>query len=274
MASSSVKSGTIPFRCEGYIDPYTGAVEVRSIDCEGMPEMETVLRERLQSLRRWDISTSKLRSWFLLILLATVLAACYGAIHNQLSYGIAPEYFTKIKFQRAGVTPSLWGGERSGAAYVGVVSSWWVGALAALLLGPIGMIHPDRTMFRRTLRAVLIVLGTAIVCGGLGYVLGLILGSCGLVPPSYGSRYDFPDRLFAVQWMHACGYLGVVFGLLIGMVDLRRIACAIPETDNRPMVPEPEDRGKNSRYQGENRGPAPPDPAPFQPDSDSEGTDR
>ena len=32
--------------------------------------------------------------------LGAVLAGCYGALHDQISYTISPEYFTKVKFEQ------------------------------------------------------------------------------------------------------------------------------------------------------------------------------
>ena len=36
----------------------------------------------------------------LLVFVGAVLAGCYGALHDQISYTISPEYFTKVKFEQ------------------------------------------------------------------------------------------------------------------------------------------------------------------------------
>ena len=217
----------IPFRCEGIIDPFTGAVEVRAVECEKMPEMEPVIRKRLQSLRRWGVTVSKLRSLILLTILATALAALYGALHNQLSYTIAPEYFTKIKFQQLGLDGAVDKGmmsPRAAAALVGALCTWWTGAIAAVLLGLIGMIHPERTMFRRTFRALFLVLLTAVVFGLLGLGVGQISSLLTAWAPAETTGYENLPQVHAVGYMHDGSYLGGLVGLLVGIVDLRRIA--------------------------------------------------
>ena len=224
MPSSENNPVSIPFRCDGFIDPFTGAVEVRTVECEKMPEMESVIRKRLQSLRRWSFTVSKLRFLILLIFLATLLAAVYGALHNQLSYTVAPEYFTKIKFRQFGIEPKHFGGDRLGAALVGVASTWWVGAIAATVLGLVGMIHPDRTMFRRTFRALWLMLAVAVVFGLLGLAGGEILSACLTWAPPERNALDAPAQVLAVVVMHNAGYLGGLVGLVVGIVDLRRIA--------------------------------------------------
>lgn len=222
----------VPFRCEGTVDPFTGSVEVRSVECEGMPEMEAVLRERLRSLRRWSLSLSKFGSFIWIVVLGTVLAGLYGALHDQLSYTIGPEYFTKNKFPRLGLEKSVEKGAltpRQGAAVVGITSAWWAGTLSAAILGLVGMIHAERAMFRRTCRALLLTLGVAMVVGLLGLGFGL-LGLGDLIAVLTGridyfdGRFDHPTRVLAVQTMHGFSYFGGFLGLLIALADIRRVA--------------------------------------------------
>lgn len=218
------RSTLIPFRCEGVIDSYTGRVEVHRVECESLPEMESVIRIRLQSMRRWSLTAKKVRIWLWLIVLSTFLAALYGALHNQISYTIGPEYFTKIKFRQIGIDENTFGGPRQGAAFVGVVSSWWVGTFVAFVLGFFGLIHLERDMFRRTFRALLLVLGIAIVFGLIGLGVGELLASnLDWAPPEKRALTD-PQGVLTTWVMHVGSYVGGLLGLLIGIFDVRRIA--------------------------------------------------
>jgi len=38
-----------------------------------------------------------------LVLFAILLSGLYGIIHDQISYTVSPEYFTKFKFQQFGL---------------------------------------------------------------------------------------------------------------------------------------------------------------------------
>jgi hypothetical protein len=42
-----------------------------------------------------------------LFLIACLLSGAYGAIHNQVSYTVSPEYFTKFKFVQFGIEPAI-----------------------------------------------------------------------------------------------------------------------------------------------------------------------
>jgi hypothetical protein len=63
-------------------------------------------------------------------LLGGVVAGSNGAVHDQVSYAISPEYFTKLKFKQFswadfGWPPRLFAGE------VGFLATWWVGCSPA-----------------------------------------------------------------------------------------------------------------------------------------------
>ena len=46
----------------------------------------------------------KLLVYVLIVVIAVFAAGLYGVVHNQVSYTVAPEYFTKFKFRRFGLT--------------------------------------------------------------------------------------------------------------------------------------------------------------------------
>ena len=50
---------------------------------------------------KFNTSTQKLAVLILILIIAPIMAAVYGAIHDQLSFTISPEYFTKFKFRHA-----------------------------------------------------------------------------------------------------------------------------------------------------------------------------
>lgn len=223
MTSGNQKRVPILFRCDGCIDPFTGLIEVRSVECEQQPEMEPVIKNRLQSLRRWKRTASKVYCSILLILLTALVAGAYGMLHNQLTYSIAPEYFTKIKFPAFGIDVDRIGGPRQGAACVGFISTWWVGALAALCLSLAGMIHPDRIMFSRTVRALGFMLAVAVLFGLLGWGIGELTVRLSDWAAAMEDRFEFPGKVLAVQIMHTSSYLGGLIGLIVGFIDIRRV---------------------------------------------------
>src|SRR4026208_93064 len=82
-----------------------------------------------------------------IIVLSCVIAGLYGIIHDQLTYTISPEYYTKFKFYQFGLadegdeaifpSPRLW------VSFVGFMATWWTGIPIAIILGLFSL-HPDR----------------------------------------------------------------------------------------------------------------------------------
>lgn len=74
-----------------------------------------------------------MKRWTNLLLwtaVACLITGVYGAVHNQVSYTVSPEYFHRFKFIQFGVHDA-WQ-NRWGAAVVGWRAAWWTG----MLFGP------------------------------------------------------------------------------------------------------------------------------------------
>ena len=71
----------------------------------------------------------------LTIIISTLLAAFYGAIHDQVTFSISPEYFTVFKFDQFGFLE--WGNQnpRMTTALIGVLATWWVGLYIGIFQG-------------------------------------------------------------------------------------------------------------------------------------------
>jgi hypothetical protein len=165
----------------------------------------------------------KLLTWAALVVAASLLAAVYGALHDQLSYTVSPEYFTRFKFVQfafAGVDGLP---PRVGAAVVGALATWWVGAIAGAAVGGAGFGQPtSAAMARSTLRAFARLAVIAAVAGLVGLVVGWVGfgGNEGAAyvdwwrPPGLVS----PRRFFAVGMMHNASYLGGAVGCVAAVV--------------------------------------------------------
>jgi hypothetical protein len=155
-----------------------------------------------------------------LILAAPVLAGAYGAIHNQVSYTVSPEYFTRFKFEQFHINPVL--SDRLGAALVGWFASWWMGVPIGLVLAPVGLFFRDaRRMLREVLRAYGLVVAVTLVVGlsallvvSVAFEDRELVASYGrMVPESVEDRAAF----LRAGIMHDFGYLGGAVGLLVGL---------------------------------------------------------
>ena len=157
-----------------------------------------------------------------LFLLACVLPGVYGAIHNQISYSISPEYFTKYKFEQFQIAAAL--PPRFGAAVVGWKASWFMGLLIGVFLLPAGMVLLPgvRRYFLSMLVVMAVVLATTIVVAAGGLVLAtwtLDASNCGEFS-RYGNAIDNDLAFARAGALHNASYLGGGLGILTGAITI------------------------------------------------------
>ena len=71
-------------------------------------------------------------------LLGAAIAGPYGALHDQISYIISPEYFTKMKFRQFSYADFGWP-DRVFAAEVGFLATSWVGLFGGWFVARAGL---------------------------------------------------------------------------------------------------------------------------------------
>ena len=124
---------------------------------------------------------NKIAALILICVLTPIIGAIYGVIHDQITYSISEEYYTKFKFIQFGLED--WGlghnvgtltspeiileQPRFGAAIIGALATWWVGLIIGVFLGIIGLFHRNgKEMFKVTTKAIAFTIGIAL-CTGL-----------------------------------------------------------------------------------------------------------
>lgn len=165
---------------------------------------------------------SKLSLYGNFMLLMVILVGCYSILHNQITYSISNEYFTKFKFRQFDIPGDM--PPRLGASMVGLLSTRWLGFLLGIV--PYLSFHCQRSQKRMTgdlNRFMIIVFFLSIIGALCGYILGSITIS--RLGDSLGSSYWFPDeieyipRFFLVGRIHLGSYIGVAVGFLLGLVS-------------------------------------------------------
>jgi len=174
----------------------------------------------------------KLIALILLLIIAPILGGVYGIVHDQITYTISNEYYSKFKFIQFGLdnwgmgenigtenTPEIkLNNPRIGAAIVGFLATWWVGMIIGIILGLIGLIHRNgKEMFKITMRATLITIGIALIVG----IIGLIYGKLFLAsnPPNWFLPENLINRtnFIMVGSMHNFSYLGGLIGMIVSV---------------------------------------------------------
>ena len=153
-----------------------------------------------------------------------VLAGLYGIIHDQLTYSISPEYFTRLKFPQVhyadfGLPARVF------VAEIGFLAMWWVGFIAGWFIARITVPAFSRAVaIRRSACGCLIVLASALVTGIIGYVLGLLRGPDYSAWERLASRREILDlpSFVRVAYIHNASYLGGLIGLVAAIIYLRK----------------------------------------------------
>lgn len=148
-----------------------------------------------------------------------LLAGLYGILHDQVTYSISEEYFTKFKYRQFGFTNEIFGSPRKTVALIGFLASWWTGLLIGLTLGLVSLIFPDHISMKKVLvKSIFIVLLVTVLGGLTGYIRGKYF----LV--NSGVNWWFPGDLinknsFIIAGsVHNYSYMGGAVGLLSGIV--------------------------------------------------------
>src|SRR6202521_2478913 len=104
----------------------------------------------------------------------SLLSGLYGILHDQATYSISHEYFTRLKFLQfhyanIGLPPRVF------VAEIGFLATWWVGFFAAWFIARITVpSFPRATAFRHSAHGFLIILLCAFAASIVGNVLGIM----------------------------------------------------------------------------------------------------
>lgn len=165
----------------------------------------------------------KLAVLIVITLMAVLLAGTYGIIHDQITYSISHEYFTKFKFVQFHIyqdelqVPLR--NPRLIVAKIGFLATWWVGLLVGLSQSITGLIFKNtRTMIRIVSKAIILNLFITFLFGVAGYIYGEFL--LRKIPENWFQPENLVNiqRYLIVGSIHNFGYLGGVAGLVAGMI--------------------------------------------------------
>ncbi len=155
-------------------------------------------------------------------LLGGVIASIYGIIHDQITYSISQEYFTKLKFiqfHRANFGFPV----RIFVSEIGILATWWVGVFSGWFLARIALpAWPLKVAFRRVLSGFLIIF----LCTFFAAAIGSFLGA------HHSNDYFYWQEMCLhlgvtnmpafvhVAYIHNASYLGGAVGLIIAIIYL------------------------------------------------------
>ncbi|MBD2716622.1 hypothetical protein IC231_16365 [Hymenobacter sp. BT646] len=152
-----------------------------------------------------------------LVCLTTLSAGIYGMVHDQVTYTISAEYFTKFKYEQFGFEPGGFGGHRPTVAIIGFLATWWFGLFIGSVFGVLGLVFIERArLVSVILRAVRLAFALTAIAG----IAGFLYGRFSLIHT--GVTWWLPENLMdkaafiTVGSIHNFGYAGGLLGLLSG----------------------------------------------------------
>jgi hypothetical protein len=174
----------------------------------------------------------------LLLMASCLVAGLYGALHNQISYTVAPEYFHAFKFHQFGIPPDFH--NRLGAALVGWRASWWMGLVVGTPVLLVGLVVPGwKAYLRRGLVAIAIVVSATLAVGLGALVHAQATLTEGNLPLyAYSAEVTDPVAFACAGTMHNYSYLGGFLGILIGSVFMlaEGLRLALRGNSNEPPI--------------------------------------
>lgn len=154
----------------------------------------------------------KLLLFLLYLLLSMIAAGVFGAIHDQISYTVSHEYFTKFKFlQFRLLDPNV--PERFRAAEVGFLASWWMGIPLGVLTGAAGFIQKSPgEMLRALLWSLVVIVGFTLAFALCGLLYGYFQTTQFNLAAYQGwfipKDLEQPRNFLCAGYMHNAAYFG------------------------------------------------------------------
>ncbi len=172
-----------------------------------------------------EVSLALLPRILLCAAVGAIIAGCYGIIHDQITYTISEEYFTKLKFKQFHYADFGWP-RRMYVAEIGFLATWWVGLFGGWFIGRVAVPRLIGKELVRCCRNAFAIMFVGAAIGTLfGYVLGLMHG------PDFSSWQSITFELGVVDaadfvrvaYIHNCSYAGGLVGLVAAIVYARRV---------------------------------------------------
>lgn len=158
--------------------------------------------------------------------LGAVIAAIFGILHDQITFSISAEYFTRFKFLQFHYA-NLGLPQRIFVAEIGVLATWWVGLIAGWFIArkTVPNFRPQVALLR-SLKSFAVMFLIALLGSIAGYAFGVIRGPNADYSNwiRFASQYTVQDlpAFVRVAYIHNASYLGGLVGLLAALVILRR----------------------------------------------------
>lgn len=166
--------------------------------------------------------------FILIVLISPFIGGAYGILHDQITYSISEEHYTKFKFFQFGIPEYF--RNRFGVSIVGFLATWWMSLPIGIVIGSVGLFQENhKIMIRSTTKAFIVAIAIAILTPLFAATIWLInhwyqqtshesyvFNIDGFSP--YGDEINNPVEFYIVGMIHNFSYLGGFLGLVGGII--------------------------------------------------------
>ena len=159
-------------------------------------------------------------------LLGAFIAGIYGIIHDQITFSISPEYFTKVKFKQFHYA-DFGLGNRIFVATIGFLATWWVGFFAGWFFARIfsakqGLANAQKSVINGFIIVFVSGFLSATLVGLCSYLIvtqNNIDQSWSYTLSSYGIKNT--SAFMRVVYIHYASYAGGFIGIILSLVFIK-----------------------------------------------------
>ena len=182
----------------------------------------TILRHIIPNIRSKDFGQI-----LKIAFLGGLIGGLYGMAHDQLTYSISHEYFTKVKFLQFHYA-DLGLGPRVFASTTGFIATFWLGFAAAWFFGRKWIPkHPRKIAFQMAIKGFKWIILSGMVFALMGYLYSLSRGNDAdfTVWEWVFEDYQIENRwaFVCVAYIHNPGYLGALVGFLLAIFKIHPV---------------------------------------------------
>jgi len=150
-----------------------------------------------------------------LLIIAPMMAGLYGFIHDQITYNISEEFFTKFRFDHYDF-PYAWH-PRARAGMIGILNAWKTGIPFGIILTAVGRIHMN------THKLLVYTFYTYLLTFFMSFAFSIAAAYMPVPADIVALKLSMPKNILdpiafqRVVQINNFGYVGGIIGMLMGI---------------------------------------------------------